>query len=146
MFSRNPNPISTMARRASSRLHPGLIIGAAAAIIIAIVAGKSLIAGKSAGFADGQPLRVEEFLENGNSLRDSEYMVEGEVDEKFFRSANRGQIISLRVSPSGGDDEFIPIEITPEFTGMNIERQQRYSFKIRIRDGGIPVATGINRL
>src|SRR5690606_6529093 len=137
-FSLSPSiPVPAMARRASSNIHPGIIIGAAAAIVIAIFAGKSLLGKKSASFADAPPLGVEEFLENGNSLRDSEYVVEGQIDEKFFRTANRSQVVSLRVSTSG-DDKFVPIEITPEFTSMNIERQQRYSFKVRIRDGGIP--------
>ncbi len=134
-----------MARRASSSIHPGVIIGAAILIVLAIVAGKSLLGKKSVAFSDAAPLRIEEFLENGNSLRGNEYVVEGQIDEKFFRSENRGQLISLRVSTSGGD-ELLPIEITPEFTNMNLERQQRYSFKVRFRDGGIPVATGINRL
>jgi hypothetical protein len=135
----------TMARRASSKLHPGILIGAAAAIVVAIVAGKSVLGKKTAGFTDVPKLRVEEFLENGNSLRGNEYVVEGEIDEKFFRSSSRGQVVSLRVG-NAGENELVPIEIPPEFTNMNIERQQRYAFKVRFRDGGIPVATGINRL
>lgn len=134
-----------MARRASSSFHPGALIGVAAALAIAVMAGKSLLGKKSSAFAEASPLSIEHLLENGNSLRDSEYVVEGEVDEKFFRPANPGQVVSLRVSTAVGD-EFVPIEIRPELSPINIERQQRYSFKVRIRDGGIPVATGISRL
>lgn len=134
-----------MARRASSSIHPGILIGGAAAVVLAIVGGKSLVGKKSAGFGDVPKLDVAEFLQNGNSLRGNEYVVEGRIDEKFFRSANSGQVVSLRVSTPTGE-EIIPVEITPEFGNLNIEREQRYSFRVKFRDGGIPVTTGVNRL
>ena len=68
-----------MARRASSRLNPGVIIGAAAAIAMAIFAGKSLLGNKSPSFGDVKTLSIDELLENGNSLRGNEYVVQGQV-------------------------------------------------------------------
>ena len=38
------------------------------------------------------------------------------------------------------------IEIPAEFNDLNIEREQKYAFRIRVRQGGIPVATGVERL
>ena len=58
-----------MARRASSHLHPGIIIGAVAAIVVAVVAGKSFIGKKSNTFGDVARLSVGDLLDNGNSLR-----------------------------------------------------------------------------
>jgi len=133
-----------MARRASSSINPGVLLGGAAAVIIAVVGGKMLLGGKTQSFGDAAPLDVQEFLTNGNSLRGNVYVVEGTVDERFFRSNSQRQIVSIRLSTPGG--ELVPIEITPEFSHMNIEREQRYSFLVRFREGGIPVATGINRL
>jgi len=138
-----------MARRASSSLHPGILIGIAAAVVIAIVAGKSLIHPKKTGFSDVSALNMDDFLENGNSLRGNEYSIEGKIDEKLRWTPTRGQIVSLRVSTKDGDkdgDKFIAIEIPPNFNNLNVEREQRYSMRVKVRQGGIPVATAVNRL
>jgi hypothetical protein len=134
-----------MARRASSKVNPGIIIGAAAAIAVAIFAGKSLLGKKTASFADVAPLSIEELLENGNSLRGNEYVVQGQIDEKLQWTSDRGQLVSVKVDTPGGD-EFIGVEIPPEFNKLNIDTKQKYSFRVKFRQGGIAVATGVNRL
>ncbi|MEI6605993.1 MAG: hypothetical protein WCP35_11830 [Verrucomicrobiota bacterium] len=134
-----------MARRASSSLHPGILIGIAAAVVVAIVAGQSLFKHKKTSFGDVSAMNVEDFLENGNSLRGNEYSIEGKIDEKLRWTPDRGQIISLRVSTKGGD-ELLGIEIPPNFNNLNVEREQRYSMRVKVRQGGIPVATAVNRL
>ncbi|MEO7100720.1 MAG: hypothetical protein ABI162_15265 [Luteolibacter sp.] len=134
-----------MARRASSHLHPGIIIGAIAAIVLAVVAGKSMLGKKTAGFGDIATLKVDELLENGNSLRGNEYVVEGQIDEKLQWTTSRGQLVSIRVEAPGGD-EFVGIEIPPEFNKLNIDTKQKYAFRVKFKQGGIPVATGVNRL
>ncbi|MEI6674674.1 MAG: hypothetical protein WCO57_05810 [Verrucomicrobiota bacterium] len=134
-----------MARRASSRLHPGVFIGIAAAVVLAIVAGQSFFKKKKPRFGDVSPLNVEDFLENGNSLRGNEYSLTGKIDEKLRWTTKRGQIVSLRVSTPGGD-ELIGVEIPPDFNNLNIEREQRYALRIKVRQGGIPVATAVTRL
>ena len=134
-----------MARRASSRLNPGLIAGAAVAIAVAIFAGKSLLGKKATSFGEVSPLAIDELLENGNSLRGNEYVVKGQVDEKLQWTTDRGQLVSVRVDTPGGD-EFIGIEIPPSFNKYNIDTKQKYAFRVKFRQGGIPVATGVNRL
>ena len=134
-----------MARRASSKFHPGILIGAAAAIALAVIAGKSFLGKKSSSFGEIPKLNVTELLENGNSLRGNEFVVEGQVDEKLQWTTDRGQLISLRVEAPGGD-EFVGIEIPQEFSKLNIDSKQKYSLRVKFRQGGIPVATGVNRL
>lgn len=134
-----------MARRASSNLHPGIIIGIVAAIAAAVMAGRMFTGKKSSGFGDLPQLRVSDLLENGNSLRGNEYVVEGKIDEQLRWTSSRGQVVSLRVSTPSGE-ELIGVEIPPDFSKLNIEREQRYAFRLKFRQGGIPVATGINRL
>ena len=133
-----------MARRASSSLHPGIIIGAVAAVVVAVVAGKSMLGKKTAGFGDVATLQMDELLENGNSLRGNEYVVEGQIDEKLQWTTNRGQLVSVRVEAPGGD-QFVGIEIPPEYNQLNIDTKQKYAFRVKFKQGGIPVATGINR-
>jgi hypothetical protein len=134
-----------MARRASSSLHPGIILGIVAAIVIAVVAGKSFIGKKSSALGDAERLHVSDLLENGNSLRGNEYLVEGKIDRKLRWTTSNGQVVSVRVSSPSGDD-LIGVEIPSKFNNLNIEREQRYAFKVKFRQGGIPVATEIQRL
>lgn len=134
-----------MARRASSHLNPGIILGAAAAIAVAIYAGKSLLGKKSSSFGTGAVLVIDELLENGNQLRGNEYIVQGQIDEKLQWTSDRGQLVSVRVETPGGD-EFVGIEIPQEFSTRNIDTKQKYAFRVKFRQGGIAVATGVNRL
>lgn len=132
-----------MARRASSSTSPVLIIGIILVVIIIVVAGKFLLTGKSESFGDVSKLSVQDLLENGNSLRGNEYVIEGKIDEKLRWTPTNGQVISLKVD---ANEEIIPIRIPDEFKTLNIEREQRYAFKVQFEQGGIPVATAINRL
>ncbi len=134
-----------MARRASSKLNPALVIGAIIAIGIAIFVGKSFIGKKSASFGDVAQLSIEELLENGNSLRGNEYVVQGQIDEKLQWTTDRGQVVSVKVEASG-DDEFVGIEIPQQFSKLNIDSKQKYAFRVKFRQGGIPVATAVTRL
>jgi hypothetical protein len=124
----------------------GTIAGIAAAIVALVVVGAVLLRGGPASqFSDLPELQVDQFLDNANSLRGSEYRVSGKVSEKLRWTPDRGQVISLEVGEDGRT-ELLPIQIPGEFSNLNIEREQRYSFKVKVRDGGIPVATGIERM
>jgi hypothetical protein len=132
-----------MARRASSGINPGLLIGVAVFVVIAFFGGK-LFLNRTPDSISGSPINMED-VKDGVSLRDNEYVVEGTVDEKFYREGNPNQVVSLKVSAPSGD-EFLGVEIPANLTTFNIEREQRYAMKVKIREGGIPVATAINRL
>lgn len=88
---------------------------------------------------------MEELLQNGNSLRGNQYRIEGQVDEKLVWTGDRGQLVSVRVDTPGGD-EFIGIEIPSKFNNLNIGVRQSYTFLVKFREGGIAVATDIQRL
>lgn len=135
-----------MSRRASSSLHPAVIIAIAVVVVIVIIGGKSLLKRKPTGFADANPLNVEEFLQDGNSLRGNVYAVEGKIDDKLRWTTNRGQVVSLMVTVEGKEPVPIPVEIPQEFNHLNIEREQRYAMRIKVRQQGIPVATDVKRL
>lgn len=134
-----------MARRASSSLHPGIILGIIAVLAVLFFAGRHFIGKKDSSMGDVEKLDVRDLLENGNSLRGNEYVVEGKIDQQLRWTTSRGQVVSLRVSTPGGE-ELIGVEIPPNFSHLNIERQQKYAFRVKFRQGGVPVATAINRL
>lgn len=134
-----------MARRASSSTNPALIAGIVVAVAAVIFGGKFLLTKKSDSFSDVTPLAVQDLLDNGNSLRNNEYRIEGKIDERFFRDGNTSSVVSVRVKMDSGE-EIVPVLIPEKFNDRNIEREQLYSFKIRFEQGGIPVATGVSRL
>lgn len=134
-----------MARRASSGINPGIIIGVVAALAIAFFGGKMLLGEKSADKPSGTPLDMQKFEKNANSLRGNEYLVEGVVDGQLHWDPNSGQVISLRVDDNG-TNRYIAIEIPAKLSTQNIEREQDYAFLVRIRDKGIAVAQSISRL
>ena len=134
-----------MARRASSSTNPVLIIGIVVAVIAAVFAGKLVMTKKSEKFSDVNPLVIQDLLDNGNSLRNNEYLIEGKIDERFFRDSNTSSVVSVRVKSASGE-EVVPVKIPSKFNNLNIEREQRYAFKVRFEQGGIPVATDISRL
>lgn len=134
-----------MARRASSSTNPILIIGIVVAVVALIFGGKFLMSKKTETFSDVNPLAVQDLLDNGNSLRNNEYLIEGKIDERFFRDGNTSSVVSVRVKAEAGE-EVVPVVIPEKFNNLNIEREQRYAFKVRFEQGGVPVATAISRL
>jgi hypothetical protein len=133
-----------MPRRASSGISPGLLIGVAVVIAALFFGGKLLISGKSEKSLSGSELNMETVEENANSLRGNEYVVEGKIDDQVLWTADKGQVVSVKVdSPAG--PRFLGIEIPPGLSDVNIEREQTYAFKVSFRQGGIAVAEEITR-
>lgn len=134
-----------MPRRASSGPNVGIILGIIAVVAAAAFAGKMVFSEKSGKTLDGTKLDMQSAVENANSLRGNEYVVEGRVDDQLQWDPDHGQVISLRVL-SGDTGEFLAIEIPPSLSNINIEREQNYAFRVRFREGGIAVAEEISRL
>lgn len=132
-----------MGRRASSSLNATAIVGIIAAIIVVGVVGFFMIGKKTETFADAPLLRVSEALDNANSLRGNEYRVEGKIESRWVRDSGEG--LSLQVEEDGRTEYFF-IMIPPDIEHPNIEREQRYAFKIRFGEGGVAVATAVKRL
>ena len=134
-----------MARRASSSTNPILIIGIVVAVVALIFGGKLFMSKKKKSFTDVNLLAVQDLLDNGNSLRNNEYLIEVKIDERFFRDGNTSSVVSVRMKAESSE-EIVPVVIPAKFNKLNIEREQRYAFKVRFEQGGIPVATDISRL
>lgn len=133
-----------MPRRASSGISPGLLIGVVIAIAALFFGGKMIFSGKSEKSLSGAELDMATVEENANSLRGNEYVVEGKIDDQVLWTADRGQVVSIKVdSPAG--PKFLGIEIPPGLSDVNIEREQTYAFRITFRQGGIAVAEEITR-
>ena len=131
-----------MARRASSKSSPATTIGIIAAVVILLGGGFLFLNKKPAGIS-GPAFPVDAFRNNANSLRGNIYAVEGQVHS--IRPQNNGKFIDLRVT-DGGSEKHIFVVVPNTLTTVNIEREQKYAFKVEIKEGGIPEALELVRL
>jgi hypothetical protein len=121
-----------MARRASSSAHPVwmLLVGA---LVLAAVAGGYFLFGKANDpYRTLSPLPISDYLQNSNSLRGNVYKIEGTVAQSLQWSAIGGRLFSVEVG-----NDVLPVLVPPGFNSVNIERGQRFNFKIEVGDRGV---------
>jgi hypothetical protein len=62
------------------------------------------------------------------------------IDDRLdqgWRQAD-GRLFSVLVSAGDGDgNAFVPIFVPPEYDGPNLQRGQRYTFKVRVKENGV---------
>lgn len=122
-----------MARRASSSAHPVWVLIAALVVGAAIAGGYLLYARVSDPYRTMSALPVQDYLQNANSLRGNVYKLDATVVESLRYSPFAGRLFSLEIS--SGDR--LAIIVPAEFNHVNIERGQRFVFKIAVEDRGI---------
>ena len=121
-----------MARRASSSAHPVWIL-LTVVLILAAVAGGYLLFGKASDpYRTLSPLPISDYLNNSNSLRGNTYKIEATVGESLGWSPTTGRLFSIYVG-----DDVLSILVPPGFNSVNIERGQRFNFKIEVGDRGV---------
>lgn len=130
-----------MARRASSSVHPAWLMGGLLALLGAIGGGYFLFGRVSDPYRTVSALPVKEYLENANSLRGNVYKVDGTVMKQIEWSPTGGRLFA--VDAPGG--EVVPILVPPQFGSVNIERGQRFLFKIEVGDKGILRAQDVKK-
>ena len=86
---------------------------------------------------------VAAYLDNANSLRGNVYKVSGTVDAALAWSPADGRLFS--VVADGGTD-MLPLLVPPEFNHINVQKGQRFSFKIEVGDKGILKAEDMRKL
>jgi hypothetical protein len=130
-----------MARRANPKIRPlwvALILGA---LMVAIVIGLVLQTGGGDPFRTVPELELADYLANANSLRGNTYKVKGTVFQSLGYSRSKGRLFSVEVGggsgAAGGGSEILPILIPPALSYINLQRGQRYIFRLEVDDGGI---------
>lgn len=130
-----------MARRASSSAHPVWTL-IAAVLVLAALAGGYLIFGKASDpYRTMTALPVADYLENSNSLRGNVYKLDGTVSKSLEFSPANGRLFSVEVGP-----DLLPILVPPQFNSVNIERGQRFFFKIEVGDKGVLKAQDVKKI
>ena len=130
-----------MARRASSSAHP-LWFAAAALLALGAIAGGFFVFNRSGDpYRTMTPLPVADYLENSNSLRGNTYKLDGTIAQAIEWSATAGRLFSVEVGA-----EIVPILIPASLNKINLDRGQRYYFKIQVGDKGVLTAEEVTKV
>ena len=124
-----------MPRRASSRTHPIWLVAALILLAGVLGGGAYLWQTISDPYRTLAPMDVPAYLENANSLRGNIYKTTGTIDNALAWSPTQGRLFS--VTADGGGNEVLPVLIPPEFNHVNVQKGQRFSFKIEVGDKGV---------
>lgn len=126
-----------MSRRAQSGVRPTHWLGLIAILAVVGVVGFILMNRTIDPMTGITELSASEFMENATALSGNEYKVEGIVDDRLdnWRSAD-GRLFSLQVNDGSGNT-YLPVWVPPDYTGANIQRRQRYIFKVSVMETGV---------
>lgn len=122
-----------MARRAQSGLKPAHLISMLALLAGVIIGGWSLLNRGVDPLTGLTTLSTEEYLDGSNALSGNIYKVEGTIDNRLDSWKGSDRLFSVQVT-SGGS--FVPV-LVPASLEANIQRGQRYVFKVRVLETGI---------
>ncbi len=129
-----------MARRASSSAHPAWMALTAVLVLAAVAGGYFLFGKASDPYRTLTPLPVADYLQNSNSLRGNVYKIDATVAQSLQWSPNAGRLFSVEVN-----GEMLPVLVPPQFNSVNIERGQRFFFKIEVGDRGVLRAQDVKK-
>jgi hypothetical protein len=79
------------------------------------------------------PLSTEEYLESSNALSGNTYKIEGTIDNRLDSWKGSDRLFSVQVNEGGS---FVPV-LVPSSLDANIQRGQRYVFKVRVLETGV---------
>lgn len=82
-------------------------------------------------------LSTDEYLENATALGGNIYKLEGIVDDRLDKwRSNEGRLFSVQMSDGSGNS-YVPVWVPPDYKGSNVQRGQRYIFKVRVQENGV---------
>jgi len=123
-----------VARRSRSSFKPIWLVIGLLVFAVAVGIGGYLVSTADQAFRTIPPLEVQAYLENSNSLRGNTYRIDGEVLNQLSYSPSLGRLISVQIHGTG---EAVPVVIPSNFGHVNIQRGQRFLFKVEVTEQGI---------
>lgn len=129
-----------MARRASSSTPNLKTVGAASLALAVLIGGYFLFGASKDPYRTTSPFPAKEYLENANSLRGNTYRLEAVVEKTLEVSTDSGRLFSVE---SGAD--MLPLFVPNKLNGINIERGQKFHFRVQINEKGLIVASDIRK-
>ncbi len=129
-----------MARRASSSSPNFKVLGGAAAVLGILIAGYMVFSGNQDPYRTTSPFPVKDYLENASSLRGNTYRLEALIDKTLEVAPDAGRLFSVETA---GD--MLPLFVPSKLNGINIERGQKFHFRVQINEKGLVVASDIRK-
>jgi len=133
-----------MPRRASSKTHPVWLVVALIVLAGAVAGGAYLWMTLSDPYRTLTRIDIPTYLDNANSLRGNVYKLTGTIDAELAWSPHGGRLFS--VVADGGNTDVVPLLIPPELNYINIQKDQRFDFKIEVGDKGILTASDLRKI
>lgn len=134
-----------MRRRTNSSFHQMCIILAFFVIVGMITGGYVFFNKTEDPYRTVSAIEISSYLENSDSLRGNTYKVTGTILNLLSRSPNGGRLFSLEVK-SVTDSKVLPLLIPSGFNPINIQKGQRYYFKIQVDQKGIPTVMDLQKV
>jgi len=122
-----------MARRASSSAHPVWMLIAGALLVAAVAGGALLYHQGGDPYRTTTSLPVQDYLANSNSLRGNVYKIDATIVESLRYSPTAGRLFCIEVNGT----ERLPVLVPAELNHVNIERGQRFFFKVAVEEKGV---------
>jgi hypothetical protein len=102
-------------------------------LVLAALAGGYFLFGRASDpYRTLTPLPIADYLANSNSLRGNVYKLDAVVGQSLQWSPTVGRLFSVEAN-----GEVLPVLVPPQFNSVNIERGQRFFFKVEVGDHGI---------
>jgi hypothetical protein len=121
-----------MARKKKSSPQPKWLIAIIGLAVVAFIGSQFFNSKETDPYRTIPLLDASSYLENANSLRGNTYKLKGTVAESLAWSPNSGRLIAITV-----DNEELPLLVTPEFSSMNIQKEQNLIFVVEVDEKGI---------
>jgi hypothetical protein len=134
-----------MPRRASSRTHPVSLVVALILLAGALGGGAYLWVTLSDPYRTLAQIDVPTYLDNANSLRGNVYKLTGTIDTELAWSPTQGRLYAV-LADGGGKTDVLPLLIPPSLDYINIQKDQRFFFKISVGDKGILTASDMKKI
>ena len=133
-----------MPRRASSSTNPVRLVVVLILVAGALAGGAYFWMTLSDPYRTLAPIDIAVYLDNANSLRGNVYKFSGTIDSELAWSPTGGRLFS--VLGDGSKTDVVPLLIPPELNYINIQKDQRYNFKIEVGDKGILTASDLKKI
>ena len=110
-------------------------------LVLAALAGGYFLFGRASDpYRTLTPLPVQDYLQNSNSLRGNVYKLDATIGQSLQWSPTVGRLFSVDVN-----SDVLSILVPPQFNSVNIERGQRFFFKVEVGDHGILRAVDVKK-
>jgi hypothetical protein len=122
-----------MARRAKSTFNPLHLAGVLGFLALIALGGYVLLHRSGDSGGSGNELSLREYLDNSNALSGNAYRIEGVIEDRLDQWPSRdGRLFSVRIE-EGSDGSAVPVLVPAKFSNTNIQRLQRFRFKVRVQ-------------